>query len=190
MKYFLFLFFFSFGVMANAQTTDPVFNKRLSEYIDISRDLKIDLLLNYMYPRIFEIAPRKDLKAALEGAYHNESISIKLDSVITGKVDPISKFSKGAFTRFEYKAVMTVQLLGENMEGKADAVLQNFKLKFGEKNVSYDNDTKLFRIRQHKEALAIKDNFSKNLWTFIGLEKEMNLTAIIPAAVKTHYHIK
>jgi len=190
MKKLFVLVFLTASFIANSQTTDATLNKRLAEYLAYSKDLKIDLLLEYMYPRIFEMASKEQIKEVLESAYNNPDIEIKLDSMGIGSVLGVSTFSKGAFTKFSYSVKMKITLLNKEMEDKSAQVLKNFKNKFGDENVSYDNVSKIFWVYQNKEALAIKDNYSKNIWTMLGLEEDQSIFSIIPAEIKTKYHLQ
>lgn len=178
------------SAVVKSQTADAVLNKRLAAYIALSKDLKIDQLLNYMYPRIFEIAKREQLKEALENAYNNSSMEIKLDSLSLGKVQPILRFSKGSYTKFNYSVKMSMKPLSDELKGKNDQLLANLKKTFGNDNVSLEEATNTFWIFQSKEALAIKDNYSKNIWTMIGLENNPGINYIIPAEIKKKYNIQ
>jgi hypothetical protein len=189
MKKLLLFIFIAASFTVYSQTSDPALNKRLSQYLAYSKDLKIDQLLGYMYPRIFEMASKNQIKEALVSAYNNPDIQIKLDSIAISKVLPISKFNKGAYTKFSYAVKMQIKLLKEEMAESANKILENFKEKFGEENVTYDETAKLFLVYQTKEALAIKDNYSKNIWTILGLEKDQNINSIIPAVIKKKYSL-
>ncbi|MEN9570784.1 MAG: hypothetical protein RL172_2015 [Bacteroidota bacterium] len=172
-----------------AQTSDAALNKRLAEYLSYSKEINIDKILDYMYPRIFELAPKEQLKEVLQNAYNNKDIAISLDSLSIGKVLPISTFSKGACTKFSYTVKMTMKMLAEGMQNNTAAILQSFKASFGANNVRYDEAEKKFIIYQTKEALAIKDDFSNNTWSMLGLEKDETITAVIPAEIKKLYQI-
>jgi hypothetical protein len=190
MKKILFLFFLLVSLCTYSQTTDTTLNKRLAEYMSYSKDMNIDKLLDYMYPRLFELAPKEQLKQALENAYNNAEIEIKLDSLAMGNVLPISKFSRGAFTKFSYTVKMRMKLMTKEMEESTDMILQSFKSSFGEENVSYDETAKFFWVYQTKDGIAIKDSYSKNTWTMIGLEKDQTINGIIPAEIKKKYNIQ
>lgn len=77
-----------------------------------------------------------------------------------------------------------------SIKDKTDLLLQSFKTSFGENNVTYDEASATFLITQNKEALAIKDNYSKNVWTMIGLEKNPGINYILPAEIKKKYQIE
>lgn len=189
-KYTLIAIILFASAVAYSQTADAVLNKRLANYMAWSKGMKIDLLLDYMYPRIFEIAKKEQLKEVLEKAYNNQDFEIKLDSISLGEVQPISRFSKGSFTRFGYFVKMSMKPVSDEYKDKTDLLLQSFKTSFGEDNVAYDEATATFLITQTKEALAIKDNYSKNVWTMIGLEKNPGINYILPAEIKKKYQIE
>lgn len=173
-----------------AQTKDAALNKRLSEYLSYSKNLNIDVLLTYMYPKVFEVASKAQLKKALDAAYNNADLKISLDSISVGTVLPIEPFTTGAFTKFDYKVKMVITLATKAYQDKQEAIFENFKNKFGEENVVLHTETNTFYIYQTKQALAIKDGFSKNLWTFLGIEEDNKaLTKIIPLAIKKKYEI-
>lgn len=177
------------SAVAKSQTADAVLNKRLANYIQWSKDLKIEPLLDYMYPRIFEIAKKEQLKEVLENAYNNPDLETKIDSLSLGEVLPISKFSKGSFTRFSYYVKLSMKPVSDKYKDQTDLLLQSFKTSFGENNVILDEATNTFWVTQTKDGLAIKDNFSKNLWTMIGLENNPGINYILPAEIKKKYHI-
>lgn len=182
------IIFASFNVQA--QTKDDALNKRLNEYLTYSKDLKVDVLLNYMYPKIFEIVTKVQLKKALEAAYNNADLKISLDSISIGTVLPIDTFANGAFTKFDYNVKMIITLVTKTYQEKKEGIFENFKNKFGEENVVFDTATNTFYIYQTKEALAIKDGFTKNLWTFLGIEEDSKaFSKIIPLAIKKKYEI-
>jgi hypothetical protein len=173
-----------------AQTKDAALNKRLDEYLGYSKTLNIDLLLNYMYPKVFEVASKAQIKKALEAAYNNADLKISLDSISIGTILPIEKFTTGAFTKFDYNVKMIITLATKEYQDKKVGIFENFKKKFGEENVVLNAEKNTFYIYQTKQALAIKDNFSKNIWTFMGIEEDSKaLTKIIPLAIKKKYEI-
>jgi hypothetical protein len=174
---------------ATAQTGDAVLNKRLTEYMQLSKNLNIDKLITYMYPRVFELAPKKDLAAALKTAYTSTDFKITIDSLKITRVDPVQKFAKGNYTIFNYFTTIGFEII--NAEKKADAavMVDGFKQKFGAENVSFDEATSIIKIKQDKLALAIKDNYTAGKWTFLGVENSPMLKKIIPAAIVAKYKL-
>jgi hypothetical protein len=183
-----FLLSFTFFI-ATAQTGDTVLNKRLAAYMQLSKDINVDKLLGYLYPRIFELAPKKDLAAALKTAYTSTDYTITIDSMSINSIDPVQKFAKGSYTLFNYFVRMKFKMLGDKADEDATGVFESFQKTFGKENVTQDKTENTFSIQQVKQALAIKDNFSAGKWTFLGVEKNPMIKKIIPAAIVAKYKL-
>jgi hypothetical protein len=172
-----------------AQTGDAVLDKRLTEYMQLSKNLNIDKLITYMYPRIFELAPKKDLAAALKTAYTSTDFKIGIDSLSITNIDPVQKFSKGNYTMFTYYTLISFEIINEEKKADAATMVSGFKQKFGAENVSFDKATNIIKIKQNKQALSIKDNYSAGKWTFLGVESNPMLKKIIPAPIVAKYKL-
>ncbi len=182
---FLSLTFF----IATAQTGDAVLDKRLTEYMQLSKNLNVTKLMSYLYPRIFELAPKKDLAAALKSAYTSTDFTITIDSMNINSIDPVQKFAKGNYTMFNYFVQMQFKMTGNKTAEEATGIFESFQKTFGKENVTQDKTTNTFSIQQEKQALAIKDNYSAGKWTFLGVEKNPMIKKIIPAAIVTKYKL-
>jgi hypothetical protein len=182
-----FLLLFSFFI-ATAQTGDTVLDKRLTAYMQLSKNLDINKLLTFMYPRIFELAPKKDIAAALKSAYSSDEFTIAIDSLRISSADPVQRFAKGSYTLFNYFVLISFK--GKKDE-KADiaTMLEAFKNQFGKENVTLNEADNSIRINQTKQALAIKDNYTAGKWTFLGVEKNPLIKKIIPAAIVAKYKL-
>jgi hypothetical protein len=174
---------------STAQTGDTVLDKRLTAYMQFSKDLNIDKLMTYMYPRIFELAPKKDIAAALKAAYTSEDLKIGIDSLSISNTDPVQKFAKGNYTRFTYFTIISFEIIKEEEKADAAAMVEGFKQQFGAGNVSIDKVTNIIKVKQTKQALAIKDNYTAGKWTFLGVERSPMLKKIIPQAIVAKYKL-
>ncbi len=175
--------------IATAQTGDTVLDKRLAAYMQLSKDLNIDKLLNYMYPRIFELATRKQMADALKTAYNSPDFTITIDSMNINSIDPVQKFAKGSYTLFDYFVRLKFKMQGDKTAEEATAMFEGFQNTFGKENVTLNKETNTIGIKQEKQALAIKDNYSAGKWTFLGVEKNALIKKIIPAAIITKYKL-
>jgi hypothetical protein len=181
-------FFLSFTFfIATAQTGDAVLDKRIEAYMQLSKDINVDKLLGYLYPRIFELAPKKDLAAALKTAYTSTDFTIAIDSMSISSIDPVQKFAKGSYTMFNYFVRMKFKMTSSKTAEEVTRTFENFQKTFGKENVTQDKTDNTFSIQQVKQALAIKDNYSAGKWTFLGVEKNAMIKKIIPAAIITKY---
>jgi hypothetical protein len=183
-------FFLSFTFfIATAQTGDTVLDKRLTAYMQLSKNLNVDKLMIYMYPRIFELATRKQLADALKTAYNSPDFTITIDSMSINNIDPIQKFAKGSYTLFDYFVRLKFKMLGDKTAEEATTMFEGFQKTFGNENVTLNKGTNTIGIKQEKQALAIKDNYSAGKWTFLGVEKNPMIKKIIPAAIVAKYKL-
>jgi hypothetical protein len=183
-----FLLIFTFFI-ATAQTGDTVLDKRLTAYMQLSKNLNIDKLLTYMYPRVFELASRKEMADALKTAYNSPDFIITIDSMNVNNIDPVQKFAKGSYTLFDYFVRLNFKMKGDKKAEEVTAMFDIFAQKFGKENVTLNKETNTLGIKQEKQALAIKDNYSAGKWTFLGVEKNAMIKKIIPAAIITKYKL-
>jgi hypothetical protein len=183
-----FLLIFTFFI-ATAQTGDKMLDKRLSQYMQLSKNLNVDKLMTYMYPRIFELATRKQLSDALKTAYKSPDFTITIDSMSINNIDPVQKFAKGSYTLFDYFVRLKFKMPGDKTEEEATTMFDGFQKTFGKENVTLNKETKTIGIKQEKQALAIKDNYTAGKWTFLGVEKNPMIKKIIPAAIVAKYKL-
>jgi hypothetical protein len=173
-----------------AQTTDKELNLALANYMKYSKTLNIDKLVDYMYPKIFEIAPKASIVSSLSSLYNSDQFTAKLDSVYITQYFPVIKFSKGYFSKFSYGTILRMKFNDATDSSSQQKIFDALEAAYGEEAVTMAAD-QYFKIVDIKDAIAIKDNFSKNKWTFLGLKKDNRMILkLIPNEIKTAYKIK
>jgi hypothetical protein len=178
-------------LLAQAQTKDSALNRRMAEFVQASKVLDVPGIMDYLYPRIFEIAPRHILVQEMQKTFQSEDVILKMDSIKIIGAEPITVAGPASFTRFQTYTVMQLKMVEKDSlaEDHQMQYLELFKAQFGKDNVRYNGETGFFSIRSIKFALAIKDRYSKNLWTFVNQEQNKVLKKLLPAAVVKKYKI-
>jgi hypothetical protein len=151
--------------------------------------MDMDRTMDYIYPRIFEIAPRSAMVQEMKKAVNSEEMTITMDSLRAMKAEPITVAGTTQFTRFQYFVSFAVRFNKKDSteEDMAASYLALFKAQFGKENVSYSGETDIFHVRTNKFSLAIKDRYSKNRWTFVNQEQSQMLRKLLPAAAVKKY---
>lgn len=172
-------------------TNDKALNARINSYMQLNRELRFNELMDYVYPTVFTIASREQMSAALKSFFSSPGITVKMDSLALLSVDPVSKFSKGEFTKFDYSMLIRMKLTQPGMDSTmTNAMLQSIvsslKTSMNTQDVTYDKDTRFFKVAALKSAIAINDDVSKD-WKFISLENNPQIKSIVPAEVATKY---
>jgi hypothetical protein len=145
---------------------------RLEIFMQNNRLMDIDKVLDYTYPKLFTIAPREQVKEAMENAFNSEELIIKLDSLKIVKIHPVFAVNQNRYAKITYSMIINMQLKGE---GKDSADIKMFleimQTQYGEKNVTIDKSGNGINIFQEVDMAAIKDDLSPE-WTFANLKKD------------------
>ncbi len=190
MKQAITIIIFFAATTLQAQTKDPVLNQRIAEYMQLSKTLDAAKLADYLYPRIFELAPRAAIISQLKNAFNNPDITVAIDSAVVLNMDNITTAGTTSFSRMKYLSAMSMKFAQkDSAEDMTGFYMEAFKAKFGAQNVSYEGGNNTFHIKAIKYALAVKDRYSKNNWTFIGIEKDSQLKKLLPVAAVKKYKL-
>jgi hypothetical protein len=179
------------SVSSFAQTTDAGLTNNLNSYLKFTKMFAVDSILNMVYPRLFEVAPKAQVREAFIQAFNDEEIKITFDSVAITKTYPVEKFSKGMFSQFTFSNKMLMRFTEKQDSATLSFVKGMYEEKFGGDNVTVKGDD-TFEIITTETALAIKDNYSKGKWTFLTLKAEQKkiVQKIVPLEIRQHYNIK
>src|ERR1043165_6869527 len=108
MRRWFFLAFVFFCFSASAQK-DTAFQKRLDQYMALTRALDFDKLVNYIHPKIFKMVSKAQLAEVLKSAYENDDMNITLDSVNVTKFSPSYNFQGSLYRKIDYYIALTLK---------------------------------------------------------------------------------
>jgi len=184
---------FLFGVLfSGAQSNDPALNKRLSEYISANEDLNLEKIMDFIHPKLFEIAPRELMIKALKEVFESDEFKASMDSLEIISVDDEFKYEGISYRKVQYSMVMDFRFV--DAEKTSDSVFVNllktsFSNAFNDAIVSFDKEKNSFHIKGYEFLIAIKDK-ENALWMFIGHEKnKMLMEYIFPKAVIEKFNL-
>ncbi|MEO1216483.1 MAG: hypothetical protein AAFY45_23305 [Bacteroidota bacterium] len=190
---FCILFIFSGFAQAQPEATEESLSSTLSEYIGLVENMDLGGTVEYLHPKLFEMAPKEMLKQAMEQAFADTSISFRMyDGEIT-KIHDILTVEEGSYALVDYRFTMDMKFkLDESNQDSVDSDLESIELtgsilamQHGEENVKLDKDSRTLTITANNTMYAIlEEGFDS--WKF--LEKKPNmmgvLDQIIPESVK------
>lgn len=147
--------------------------KRLTEFMDYNRALDIPKVIDYSYPKLFEIVPRETIIESMQQTFDNDEMKIGMDSLAVNKIHPLFALNAGLYARVEYSMVMRIKFkqAEEQEEEKVASMLQSFRSMYGSENVWYDKKEKRLNIFQKTSMAALKDE-PKEKWTFVNIKKD------------------
>lgn len=181
----VFLVLFLAGAVPAAAQADPSLQRRLGEYIALTRSLNFDSLMSYIHPKLFSIAPREQMVQVMKSTFQgDEDIEILLDSMETGTISKPFLAAGGTYTKIAYSMVIKLRMKKEDPEKPASSMMMTlFQSQYGKENVRYDETTRFYIIRIRTYMVGVKDSESPE-WTFLSFKPEDAITArLLPKAV-------
>lgn len=178
---FAFFFFISFSVSAQ-----PDLRKTLEEYLKVVETKDSEKVMDYMYPKFFELYPRDLMVKTLDESMNDSTLEIELmDSKILN-ISPLKIVDTVTYAKVGYSFVMTLKYIetDENPAPGEEVITMTtniFKQMYGDENVSFDSENKKFRVYAKKEMLALKTAYLKD-WKVLGIEENIKplLKKILP----------
>ncbi|WP_255050479.1 hypothetical protein [Lacihabitans sp. CS3-21] len=188
MKKLTFAFFFFFSISVFAQ---PDLRKTLSEYLKVVETKNSERVMDYMYPKFFELYPRDLMVKTLDESMNDPNLEILLmDSKIL-EISPLKTADTVTYAKVGYSFVMTLKYVetDENPAPGEEVITMTtniFKQMYGDENVSFDSGNKKFKVYAKKEMLALKTAGLTD-WKVLGIEEKINplLKKILPNEIIT-----
>ncbi|MCF8237350.1 MAG: hypothetical protein K9I85_04285 [Saprospiraceae bacterium] len=130
----------------------------LTSYLDHAQHQNIDGLLDDLYPGVFAILPRDQMKAYFQQFFMDEEVRFRFESMDVTAVSKVLNLDDRAFARVDYALVMTMEYrAAEKDKGVLDMLLENLTSEYGAQNIQMDAANGTFRIQGKKVMLAIRD---------------------------------
>jgi len=117
----------------------------------------MDGVLDYLYPRVFELAPREQLRKAMMESFADTTMNLNFKNVGIDKVSSVLAVDEVKYALVDYHFTMSLKLLQEMDDAGLDFMLGIFKAKYGKKGVTMDRATQTILIDVTAEAYAIND---------------------------------
>ena len=143
--------------------------KRLETFMQHNRDLDFDKLMNYVYPQVFTLASRDQMIQAMEAAFKNPELAMKMDSLRIERIYPVFAIGNSRYAKVLYsmRILMTPGQVGDSVD--INGFLALMQEQFGKENVRLHENLKTLIIKQQLAMAAIKDDSSKE-WTFLNMK--------------------
>ena len=175
--------------------SDKALEQRLAEFLKVNDEMNLDKVMDYIYPKLFTIVDRADVKKAMKLGTDNEKVKIEIDSLKVDSLYPVFQMGKASYAKIRYSMIMLMDfhtpddsVVKQNPPSKntgtehpigLDAypapqktlIVSLLAQQYGKMNVSLDNKTGLIRVRTSNPMVAVKDEYAKE-WCFVNLKEE------------------
>lgn len=162
-----------FLIVKLAAQDDTLLIKRLNEILAYTEEKNTEKIMDYTYPKLFKIVPRKQMAEAVNGMYETEEFTTDLDSLFTIKVHPVFTIEGKQYCKIVHNMIMhmkfkePIDTAGEDSE--AHFYLEMLGEKFGRENVRFDAKNNAMVIKSTPDMIAVKEN---NNWYFANYNED------------------
>jgi hypothetical protein len=171
-KLFLIHLFACLAIVVNAQEDTSLVN-RLNAMLSVTQVKDLEKVMDYTYPKLFTIAPRSALIAAMESAFESEDFNIELDSLAILKIFPVFKINDTSYVKVKHSMLMRMKYIepyDSTQKEEKEFMVSLMSERFGEKNVRFDPVTNSLNISMTPDMIGIKTKTAA--WTFVNLEED------------------
>ena len=184
MKKTLFLLLCSFNIFAQNDLRNTI-----EEYLRVVETKNSERIMDYMYPKFFELFARDLMVKTLDQSMQDPSLEILLMDSKVLDISDLKTVDSVTYSKVGYSFVMTLKYVAsyDNPLPDDDAIAMTdniFKETYGAENVSFNNKEKKFRIFAKKEMLVLKTPSLKE-WKVLGVENNLKpmLMRILPSGI-------
>ena len=193
MKFFAtFIVALFFSLTISAQSDKAEITKNAQAYYDYMTAQNFDAVLDYMYPKVFEMASREEMKAGMEQMFNSTEMKIEFLSNDVESVSDSKIVDDKTYAAIFYTSIMRMTFVSEqdkpeeDQKGFLEFMEATMETQFGEENVTSDLKTMSLVIAMNASMFAIKDPQYQG-WKFIGNDDALKqlVDSIIPESVRT-----
>jgi hypothetical protein len=192
-KIVLFIFTLTIFLGVAAQSSkDTSLEKRLDTYMLLNREARFNELMDFVHPRLFQLAPREQMMELFRKTYDNEYMKLSIDTTAITNISPVFNVNDTAYRRIDYWMGFTVAFKDSETVNAPDFVSKTtdlLKVGFPNSQIKYNNATKSFRLGSSNILIAVRDN-DKSPWMFLGHSKnEAFLKTLFPSSVIEYFKL-
>lgn len=186
------VFAFLITIQSFSQTHTKEIEKEAQTYYDYMTEMNLDGVLDYMHPKMFEMASREQMKAGMEQMFNSPQMKIEFISNDVTSVSDDMDVEGVIYAVVFYNSKMRMTFLSEKdkpaeeQKDYLELMKSTMAAQFGAENVSVDEETMSLVVNNNSTMFAIK-NPSFDGWKFLGNEKNMGafVDSIVPESVRT-----
>jgi hypothetical protein len=129
--------------------------------------------MDYTYPKLFTIASREAMIAAMKSAFESDDFTIELDSVKIMKIFPIFKINDTSYVKVRHTMLMKMNYIepyDSTQKEEKEFMVSLMSQKCGEGRVRLDPVANSLNIFMTPDMVGIKTSSTK--WTFANLNED------------------
>lgn len=176
---------------SNAQNNyQKSISQSLNGMVNSIKTKNIDGALGYIYPKLFTVIPKQQMKQMMTMTYDNPFIETDIRNFKINAIQKPQLIDKEYFSKADYAFSMKLKIDWKsipNGEKMKTVITDGLYKKFGKASVKYDGRENSYLINAVMHACAISPN--GNNWKLIIIEKEYKsqLSKVLPAKILNEF---
>ncbi len=161
------------GITVRGQQ-DTALVARINQMLTLTQQKDLEKIMDYTYPKLFEIAPRELMIATLKETYDSDEFSIEIDSIKIITIFPVFVINDTSYVKVRHSMLMRMkynEALDTNDKESKTMLVSILEQKYGQGNVRFDAATNSLNIFMKPDMVGIKDK-TVNTWTFANLDED------------------
>jgi hypothetical protein len=167
--------------------------RRLADYGRLTMEWKVDSMLEFTDPQLFEVVPRSVMREQLMGLNADGNIDVRFRSFTVDQIGALIPDEDVVYVPIKIHHEMIMRLLsisyqGEDMRNRLQRMLEK---RHGPNNVRYDASRKAFFVQQHKRIFGVRRGPDAP-WYFVEYQPEnvALLELLVPPPVREKLNIE
>lgn len=171
MKYKLLVFFFFFLHNSYSQNKAILVEDTKKMY-EASYNLAFEEVITYTHPKVFEMASKEDVLAALESAFDNETMRIRLvHANPTFTYSDIKTIEGKSLCLINYTNAMRMTFENKLSGDEVETMKKSYTDSGEYKTVIYEKDRNSFFLEGNSIIIAVSDESTEGKWKFVNYSK-------------------
>lgn len=171
MKNLIFCLVVLFHLTSFSQNTETL-KSDVKKMYDASYNMAFEEVINYTHPKVFEMASKEDVLAAMEYAFDNETMRIRLVHVNPNFTYSEIKTIEGkSLCLINYTNAMRMTFENKLSGDEVEAMKKSFMDSGEYKTVQYEKDRNSFFIEGNAIMIAVADETTQGKWKFVNYSK-------------------
>ena len=151
---------------------EKAINKRITTYIEFTKEENYSALMDLIYPKIFEVASKEQMIEVFN-SLEAMGLDMVFEEMKVTNLQPVSISKSANYVLCPYNMKIQVILVDEEMKNPemADGMLEAFKMIYNAGTVTLDKEKYIFHIEGEKHLIAIQNSDYGKDWYFAEFDQ-------------------
>ncbi|WP_313808064.1 hypothetical protein [Flavobacterium sp.] len=160
------------SVLLNAQIPKNL-ERDAKKVYDATYNMDFNTILDYTYPKIFDIVDRNTMYETLDKTFQNDEFSIRfVNPTANFKYSDIKTIGNQKFCLISYNNALRMKFEEPLDEETVSIMTEAFQSSMKNYKITYEKERNGFLLEGPDMLIAISDSLTKNEWRFLNHDED------------------